>query len=446
MGHYAVYLGACSRYLPSEVADVVNRALRVLPLDRRLTGRVVIKPNLVMSHPKVASDSFTRSEVVEGVIRVIQNMGENISSIDIVEKSGLGITTATAFRHAGYRILKQRYGVGLCAMEEGKKVRVVLERGRIHTHLTIAKEMAERNFLIFVPKLKTNVLSHGISGALKLNIGTIDGRERLANHHKDLPKKIVDILEIADPDLIVTDGVSMAFGGNQMTQRGIGVGVLVVATNALAHDLVCAKMLGLDPHGVEHIQEAIDRGIGPRSFDEIEVVGDFQISKCRAVTRKLNFGFYPVDRFESPMRIISGLPYCTGGCQGIFLDWLHMIADRKPKLIRKFPSIAVLIGKVTKPVEARKVLLVGNCALASRMVRTKKIIRIRGCPPSHKRIVWDMMIKLRLLAPLVRPSLIYDGFVLYPLKKFKGWILNLSMKSEVKDRPAGAAQTLEIQE
>jgi hypothetical protein len=36
-----------------------------------------------------------------------------------------------------------------------------------------------------------------------------------------------------------------------------------------------------------------------------------------------------------------------------------------------------------------------------------------------------MMVRYFLLAPLVRPSLIIDGFVLYPLKKLKGWIVNL---------------------
>lgn len=39
-----------------------------------------------------------------------------------------------------------------------------------------------------------------------------------------------------------------------------------------------------------------------------------------------------------------------------------------------------------------------------------------------------MMVNLFLLAPLVRPSLIWDGFGLYPLKKVKGWLMNLKFK------------------
>ena len=124
-------------------------------------------------------------------------------------------------------------------------------------------------------------------------------------------------------------------------------------------------------------------------------------------------------------RIVSGAPYCVGGCHGIFLDWLHMIKDRKPALLKRFPRLTAVVGKTEKKITDRRVLLVGDCARASTAIHSKRVVCIKGCPPSHKRIVWDMMIRYFLLAPLVRPSLIIDGFVLYPLKKFKGWLINL---------------------
>jgi len=81
-------------------------------------------------------------------------------------------------------------------------------------------------------------------------------------------------------------------------------------------------------------------------------------------------------------------------------------------------------------VEAKRVLLVGDCAMASPRVKAKTVRKLRGCPPSHKWIVWTMMVKFRLFAPLVLPSLIIDGFILYPLKKFKGWLSNFRYKSK----------------
>lgn len=425
MKKYRVYLGACDEYNVDKITKVLEQALELNILTKPIAGKVVVKPNLVMAHPKVATESFTRKEVIESILQIVMRRGKNIEKIDIVEKSGLGVTTAAMFRHAGYRELKKKYGVKLCAMEERRRKTVVLEKGKVHKHISIAREMAERDFLIFAPKLKTNVLAHAYSGALKLNIGTIDGKERLLHHNFLLPAKIVDILEAANPDLIVSDGIHFSFGGNQMTQHGALLGVIAVSTNALAHDMVCARLLNLDPAKIEHIQEAVSRGCGPSSFDEIEILGDFPIEKGQQACEKLDFGFCPVDRFPSNFKIEVGVPYCYGGCQGIFLDWLYMIKDRKPGLLQRFPRINVLIGKVTNPAPAKKVLLVGDCAAASAPLQAGKIVRIKGCPPSHKRIVWDMMVSFRLLAPLVRISLIIDGYVLYTLKKVKGWFANL---------------------
>ena len=423
-----VYLGSCSDYNAGTAASIIEQALTEFPLPKPISGKVVIKPNLVMAHPKVAPDAYTHKEVIEGILKVIKKQGKDIEKIDIVEKSGLGVTTSTMYRCAGYRKLKRKYGVKLRAMEARRRNTVVLEKGKVHSHISIAREIAERDFLVFAPRLKTNVLSHAYSGALKLNIGIIDGKERMLYHNHDLHIKIVDLLEAANPDLIVTDGIRLAFGGSQLTQHGTDMGVIAVSTNAVAHDMVCAKLLGLDPFKIEHIKEAMQRGYGPSSFDEIEILGDFPIEKGQKISNQLDFGFYPVDRFQSNFDIRVGVPYCTGGCQGIFLDWLHMVKDRKPKRLKKLPKLTVVIGKVNGPVEAKKILMMGECARATHPVKAGKIVCVGGCPPSHKWTVLKMMIHFRVLAPLVRPSLIFDGFVLYPIKKIKGWLVNLTYK------------------
>ncbi|HDQ44931.1 MAG TPA: DUF362 domain-containing protein [bacterium] len=428
MKTFAVYLGTCSAYDPTGIAGLIRRALEVIPLSRPMTGRIVVKPNLVMAHPKIATESFTRKEVIEGILRTVAEKGAAVECVQLVEKSGLGVTTASMFRWAGYNTLAREYGVRLWAMEENPRVRVVLENGRIHRHVSVARPMAERDFLIFAPKLKTNVLTQGFSGALKLNVGTIDSRERLHHHDRDLPVKIVDLLGAADPDLIVTDGIRFAFGGNQMTQGGTDLGVVIVANDAVAHDMVAARLLNLDPLRIDHIREAVDRGYGPARPEQIRILGDYPVERAQAVTSRLDFGYMPVEKFPCNFRIRSGTPYCTGGCQGIFLDWLHMIRDRKPGVLGRFPRIPVLIGKVTDRVEAKRILLVGDCAAASPDLRAGRIVRIPGCPPTHKRIILSMMLRFFLIAPLVRPSLIWDGFVLYPVKWLKGRLVNLKFR------------------
>ncbi|MBN1997488.1 DUF362 domain-containing protein [candidate division KSB1 bacterium] len=418
-----VFLASCEGYDPPAIAQKIKTAVNTIAPKLHITGRVVIKPNLVMAHPKVATEGYTRAEVIEGLLQVLQEY-TGITQTAVVEKSGLGVSTSYMYRNAGYRALRKKYGIRLVSMEESHKRIVVANKARLQYYFTVAREMAQREFLIFVPKLKTNVLSHAYSGAIKLNIGTIDSAERLFHHNRDLPIKLADLLEIANPNLIVTDGIRMAFGGNQMTQHGTDLGVLVISTNVVAHDMVCAHLLNLDPLKIEHIREAAYRGFGPSSLNEIEIIGDYPVHRAQSKTRDLDFGFCPVHQFKSNFAIQTGKPYCIAGCQGIFLDWLYMINDRKPKLLKKFPKLTVLIGKCGA-VHADRILLVGNCACASRPLKAKRITRIHGCPPSHKRIVWDMMIGYGIFNPLVRPSLIWDAYIRYPFKKLKGWFLNL---------------------
>ncbi len=428
MTYYPVYLGRCNHYDNEEIYQVLQAALAIIPLQRQLSGKIVIKPNLVMAHPKIATEGFTRAEVIESILKLIVSRNDKNISIEIVEKAGLGVTTAGMYRWAGYRKLARKYPVKLRSMEESQQSILLLQHSKIHKHITVARSMAERDFLIFAPKLKTNVLVQGYTGALKLNIGSIDSSERLLAHDYRLPQKVVDLLEVFNPDLIVTDGIRFSYGGNQMTQSGMDFGVIAVSTNAVAHDMICAKLIGHDPMQIEHIREAVERGYGPGSLQEIEVMGDFPMEKGISMVKGVDFGYKSVDQFDCNFTVHCGNPYCIAGCQGIFLDWLYMIQDRKPSLLKRFPQLDVVIGKIKKKLKVPKVLLIGDCAQASIGIEAKRIIRIKGCPPTHKRIIWDMMVKLFILAPLVRPSLIIDGFVFYPLKKLKGWLMNLKYR------------------
>ncbi len=97
-----VYLGKCDSYDPDAIYRVIQKALGVIPFSKQISGNVVIKPNLVMAHPKVAPEAYTRKEVIEAILMMLQKNRNAIAKVDIVEESGLGVTTGTMFRNAGY--------------------------------------------------------------------------------------------------------------------------------------------------------------------------------------------------------------------------------------------------------------------------------------------------------------------------------------------------------
>jgi hypothetical protein len=128
-----------------------------------------------------------------------------------------------------------------------------------------------------------------------------------------------------------------------------------------------------------------------------------------------------VDDVPGNIRVVSGEPYCTGGCHGMFLDWLYMIKDRKPKLWNNLPGWTAVIGQYKGNIEAKRLILLGSCTRVNGEVKAKRKVRIRGCPPKHKSVVLWMFLKAGILNPLFRLDLIYDAYVCL----FFSWVRRL---------------------
>ena len=416
-----VILRNVSTYNPETIKKIIQEGLRDFGLDSRIKGNITIKPNVVMAHSKIAPSAFTRAEFLDGLISALKAEKKGDLRITMAEKTGAGLPTSRMFKHAGYPRLKKKHKIKLLPIEEAKKRTVYLHKGEVHTKVTTAREIVENDFLVYAPKLKSNVLSHGFSGALKLNMGLLLDRERLWNHNYELDNKIVDLLEVGCPDFIATDAVEISIGGNQLTQHGRHLGVVVMATNPLAHDVVCSHILHLDPRHIPHLCLAQERGYGSLSLDSVKIEGDITPEEIQQRTKNLDLGFMKVDEVGCDMRIIVGEPYCTGGCHGIFLDWLYMFKDRKPNLWKNMPAWTVVIGRYKGDVSASRLMVIGSCSKIEGKVKARIRRKIKGCPPRHKDLVLLFFLKAGILNPLFRLDLILDAYFFL----FLSWLRRL---------------------
>jgi len=421
LGKEKVILRRVPDYDPSLIALAVKEGLEELGLSEKVSGRITIKPNVVMAHHKIAPSAFTRSEFMDGVLGVIDEVGKNTSRITISEKCGAGLPTSRMFRRAGYYKLKKNHNVRISPIEEAKKQTIPLKKGAVHDEITTSPEIAENDFLIYLPKLKTNALTQGLTAAIKLNIGILRDKERMWNHNYNLDEKIVDLLEVGYPDFIATDAIEISLGGNHLTQHGHELGIVVMAKNPVAHDAVCAHILGLDPRKIHHLRLAHERGYGPIDLEDIEISGDVSLSDIQQETKGLDLGKMRVEDVDCGWRIYCGQPYCDGGCHGILLDWLHMFKDRKPKLWERLPPWTVVMGKYKGDIQAGRLMILGTCSRVLGNVKAKRKAKIKGCPPKHKDLVLWFFLKGGIMNPLFRLDLIVDA---YPIL-FYSWCKRL---------------------
>jgi uncharacterized protein (DUF362 family) len=203
-----VILRRAAQYDPTDIAKIIREGLEEFGVAGKIQGRITVKPNVVMAHHKVTPSAYTRSEFVDGLFSALEGVAQKDSTITVAEKCGAAIPTSRMFRRAGYYKLKKKHKIKLLPIEESRKKTVHLNKGKIHEKIRTAKAIADRNFLIYAPKLKTNSLSHGLTAAIKLNIGILCDGERMWNHNYNLDEKIVDLLEVGYPDFIATGAVS----------------------------------------------------------------------------------------------------------------------------------------------------------------------------------------------------------------------------------------------
>ncbi len=397
-------------YDPDAIAGIIKDGLEEFGLSARIRGKVTIKPNVVMAHHKVNPSAFTRPEFLDGLLTALTEKSGGEMTVAVAEKCGAAIPTSRMFRRAGYYRLRKKHRFSLRPIEEAPKKIVPLQKGKIHQKIRTSRDIAERDFLVYAPKLKTNALSHGLTAALKLNIGILCDGERMWNHNFNLDEKIVDLLEVGYPDFIATDAIEASFGGNHLTQHGHHLGVIVMATNPLAHDAVCARIFHLDPRKIGHLECARARGYGSLDLGDIEIGGDISLGEVMERTKTWKTGFIRADEVDCNIKILSGEPYCTGGCHGVFLDWLYMIKDRKPSLWTRLPAWTAVIGEYKGDVAAERLLLIGSCTKIDGRVSAGKKRRIRGCPPKHKTLVLLLLLKAGILNPLFRLDLIIDAY------------------------------------
>jgi uncharacterized protein (DUF362 family) len=397
-------------YDPEAIKKIIQEGLTEFGLSSKEKEKITIKPNVVMAHHKVAPSAFTRPEFLDGLLGALADGKKDKAKIVIAEKTGAGLPTSRMFRRAGYYNLKRKYRVRLLPIEESRKKTIRLQKGEIHEEVTTAREIVDNDFLVYAPKLKSNVLSQGLSAAVKLNMGLLLDRKRLWNHNFNLDKKIVDLLEVGFPDFIATDAVEISLGGNQLTQHGRQLGIILMATNPVAHDVVCSHILHLDPQQIQYLRLAHERGYGPLNLEEIEIKGDVSLEEIRQKTKNWDLGMVRVDEVDCNIRTIVGEPYCPGGCHGIFLDWLYMFKDRKPELWKNLPRWTVVIGKHSGDVSASRLMVIGTCSKIKGKIRARKKRKIRGCPPKHKDLVLWFALKAGILNPLFRLDLIIDAY------------------------------------
>ena len=366
-----VIIRRCTSYDVERIRTIVREGME--ELDLRPTGRTLLKPNVVASGP-VFQNAYTRPEFVEGVLRAVQDRNEGkMTELAVGERCGITVPTRAAFEGAGYYEMFKRTGVKHYHFEEEPQVEIrFTHKERLRDYVFTPEPVANADFFINCPKFKSHPWTT-VTFSMKNYIGIQDDRHRLIDHDHRLNEKVADLQYIIQPQLIAIDAI-VAGEGRMLTPIPFDLGLIIMGNCQAAFDAVCARIIGVDPHDVEHLQFAHERGFGPLDLEHIEITGDVTFEEARAKAKGFKVGLVRVEKYFEGTHITAyaGPPpekekteYCWGGCPGAIEEAIEILRLYDKDCDEKMPRLHVVFGAYEGRSDAtpgEKVVFIGDCA------------------------------------------------------------------------------------
>ena len=366
-----VLIMRCTDYDPERIRAIVREGMAELGVAP--TGKVLLKPNVVIAHPEIFPNAFTRKEFLDGVISAAKDRAENLQELAVGERSGITLPTRWTFKNAGYPEILKKHRVKAYYFDEVKQVPVKLKgKDRLRDAIFVPKPIAQADFLINLPKFKAHPWCR-LTLSLKNFIGIQDDRHRLVDHNIFLEQKIADLQEVIQPKFIAIDAI-IAGQKMMLTPTPFPMGAIIMGTNSCAVDTVGCHIVNVDPKDLIHLRYAAERGFGPMDLAEIDVSGDFPLEELQAKTQKFEFCLEHIDRYfaeDSNLTCVVGKfpekhspDYCWGGCPGALQEAMHIFAAYYPNVKQEMKKVRYVVGKVDGALDLDKderVIFAGDC-------------------------------------------------------------------------------------
>jgi len=362
------------------------------------TDHVLIKPNLVAwdrRNPLPLYGVYTTRRIVEDLLVVLREHGAGKITIAEGSVSVRGqdevLRTPQIFEMLGYPELARKYDAELLDLLPGPFATVEAEGFEFE----VAEAALAADFLIDVPVLKTHNQSK-VSLGLKNLKGCLSDKSRKAAHSADhkLDHHLSLFAEHLTPALTVIDGIYSLERGPAHGGIAVRTDTLIASRDVLAADLVGAAVAGFDPAEIVHLRAFAARHDRSTDLADLELRGDPLADLARPLRwdspwREDDTGPRVWDRFGITDRWLPKYDdsLCTG-CSFVYGPILMMLMSATREGAPE--TVEVLTGKSMTPSgQADHTVLVGKCMLKKNhdAAGIRHRVRVRGCPPTHAKIV-----------------------------------------------------------
>ena len=243
--------------------------------------------------------------------------------------------------------------------------------------IPVPRLIDEIDVFISCPGLRTHGLSY-FSNGLKNIMGILPGWNVLHVHGYGLEESYLDLDRYRPSDLVVTDAFIAVEGNFPAEGDPRPLNFVFAADNPLASDFAACRLLGLTPQETPVMAEAVARGLGPGSMEEIEFLGDPLEPPSEPIVRPPSDLTSFTRDFEL---VMEGDCY---GCRGALAGGLTLVRNAAPELYERAAGcVRIITGPDPRVNDSPFNLFYGTCANRPRkeMPARGQGLYIPGCPP-----------------------------------------------------------------
>jgi uncharacterized protein (DUF362 family) len=255
-----------------DLADSLKRVLRMFGLNVRGKA-VLLKPNLVEFIAGVEVN--TNPMLVGAAAEAFRSLGAR--SVVVAEGPGHQRDTYLVLAESGLETQLRRQKLAFVDLNRDELIKVATRANYSGLdHLWLPRTVLSSDFVVSMPKIKTHHWA-GVTLSMKNMFGIVPGTRygwpKNVLHWKGIHRSILDICATAPIHFVIADGVIAMEGNGPLHGTHRHLGKIALADDAVAADFVCARLMGLDPNRVWHLNRAA-HFLGNGSNHRIDLIAE----------------------------------------------------------------------------------------------------------------------------------------------------------------------------
>ena len=234
---------------------------------------VLLKPNLVDSIP--GNHINTHPLLIASAAECFRRLGAK--RVLVAEGPGHQRDTELVLSESGFSSQLRDQKLAFVDLNRDELVKTKLLAAYTGmNHLWLPRAILNSDFIVSMPKVKTHHWS-GVTLSLKNMFGVVPGAKygwpKNILHWKGITESILDICATVPIHFVIADGITAMEGNGPLNGTPRPLHRVILADDPVAADAMCARLMGLDPQKIIHIQ-AGSQFLGNSSIGRIDELAE----------------------------------------------------------------------------------------------------------------------------------------------------------------------------